>query len=78
MKVDPYRKVAAIVFNVPEAEVTDEQRSRVKTMTYAAVYDQAMRPGYPIRNLGAYFTEREESPSYRAAMTDAGRGHLLK
>lgn len=36
------------------------------------------RPGYPIRNLGSYFTDRDQDPHYRASMIDAGRGHLLR
>lgn len=41
MSNDPHRAAAAILFNVPEDQVTPEQRARAKTINYATIYGRA-------------------------------------
>jgi hypothetical protein len=49
---DPHRSAAAKLFNVPEDQVTAEQRARAKTINYATIYGKAgmvERDGTPKR-----------------------------
>jgi DNA polymerase-1 len=52
---DIHRQTAAIIFGVPEAQVTPEMRARAKTINFATIYGQG--PGALARQLGTTLNE---------------------
>jgi DNA polymerase-1 len=60
--VDVHRQTASLIFGVPIAEVTDEQRARAKTINFATLYGQgefslARQLGIPRDEAGRFIRE---------------------
>jgi DNA polymerase-1 len=60
--IDIHRQTASLIFGVPIAEVTDEQRARAKTINFATLYGQgefslARQLGIPREEAGRFIRE---------------------